>query len=505
VSRARKPQALAAVAAAVALTAPAVAATTSPEYFLAYQHAWLQDRSPLKVASKARRTGLTFAEAFDAVYLRITGQRIVDYWYSGADETTAREFMEAVRLFARDILGKLLEMVVGHEVIDGKSIRTFEVRLPAVVGPGGQVREPRITAMTSSPGNFRSKGGDVCLDEFAIHADQGELWAAASMCANWGGVIRIISTHPTTPNLFDELVAMGARRIAGAPKPLDKPVSLHVIDIDRAIAHGLVERINQKAGMTWTRDSFREHVVKMAGDRADTELFCKTGEQQSSYLPFELLRPCVLPGLPRMTHDGRSFFASLDACAAGADAVYAGCDVGRKTDRFAVAAIIRHGGMHRVGPLLVWQGRPFDEMEGFLHQVMRAEVTVQRSGGDRRDRVRRLVIDNAGLGMQMAERMEQRYRTRVEGVNTGTASVREDGWTRVRAMVEERTVGLPDDLGLLGQFSGVRKILTAGKHDRFDVERNEHGHGDAATAVMLGLMAAGEPASVGYMVKGEML
>ena len=86
-----------------------------------------------------------------------------------------------------------------------------------------------------------------------------------------------------------------------------------------------------------------------------------------------------------------------------------------------------------------------------------------------------------------------------------TAAVREDLWTRGRAMAEERTLGLPDDPALLSQLNGVRKLVTAGKHDRFDIERNSQGHGDLATGFVLMLCAAGRPAAEARWVPGVMM
>lgn len=307
-------------------TALAASAPTRPPVFDPYQVEYLRDQSPLKVCSKCRRSGITFVEAFDAVYQRVTGKRTSDYWYSGRDESTAREFAQYVRLFARDVFGRILEIATGEEIVDGKAIKTFTATLPPVAGAGGRVREPRITAMTSSADNFRSKGGDVCLDEFAFHPDQAALWTAASMCALRGGVIRVISTHAPFPEMFEDLVAMGKRRQAGTPKPLDKPVSLHTIDLDRAIAEGLVERVNMTEGTSYSRREYRERAITLAGDRADSELFCKTGSQHDSYLPYELTRPLVRAGLVPTTDKLSVFLAALHAQAARADSLYAGSD-----------------------------------------------------------------------------------------------------------------------------------------------------------------------------------
>lgn len=464
----------------------------APPLFLPYQQRWMNDTAKTRVCQKGRRVGLDYCEAFDLVADRMMGFTNLDVWYVSHTEDAGREFMEYVRTWVK-VWGRVVQIVEGTDPLDAAGVKVMSVKLPATT-VRGLTREPRITALTSNPRAFRGKGGDIRISELAFHAEAEALWNAAVSCTTWGGTLAAWSTHNGEESFFNRLVQMGLRRAAGRARPGDVDLSLHTVTLPQAIDDGLVERINLVSGQQHTRESFLAEVRAKYADHAacEEENLCKPRGEAGSYFPYELLRPCVRAGLPGIVSDVGAFCKALDLVARDADSVYAGCDVGRKSDRFAIAAITRRGGMFRVGPILSWHRRDFGSMKSAIISVMNRQF-LSRSG-----RLRRMVIDNAGLGMQMAEEMESVFRTRVEGVNTGTAAVREDLWTRGRKMVEERTVALPDDLSLLSQINGVRKVVTAGKHDRFDVERNADGHADEATGVMLGLHGADRPSVEPY-------
>lgn len=467
--------------------------------FLPYQRVWMSDPAKTRLCEKGRRVGLDYCEAFDLVADRMTGQTNADAWYVSHTEEAGREFMEYVRTFAK-VWGRVVEIITGVDA-DDKQLRVMSVTLPATT-VRGLTREPRITALSANPRAFRGKGGDIRISELAFHERAEELWTAAASCTTWGGTLAAWSTHNGEDSFFNRLVQMGRRRAAGQARPSDVDLSLHTVTLESAIEQGLVERINLVSGQHHTRESFLAEVRGKYPDQAafEEENLCKPRGEAGSYFPYELLRPCVYPGLPVTTEDESLFFRGLWQMAGGADAVYAGCDVGRKHDRFSVVIGTRHGGAVHVGPILSWQGRRFDAMEGVLTRLLRADMP---AGRDRTQRLRRLAIDEAGLGMQMAERLTDRFRGRVEGVNTGTGSVREDLFTRGRAMVEERTIHLPDDPGLLSELNGVRRIQTAARHDRYDLARNADGHSDRCMGLMLMLYAAGQPAGNAFIAEGS--
>lgn len=463
--------------------------------FLPYQERWIFDESPIAGWEKGRRVGADWTEAYRCVRERLNGSRTNDYWYSSADESAAVEFMQYVVMWARDIYGVVLEIATGVEQFDGRDIKVMSVTLPEVKGDRGG-RRPRITAMASNPKSFRSKGGDVCLSEFAFHADAAELWKAAAPVTMWGGRIRIISTHHGVDSRWNELLTQARRHTDpdthGKPRATDVKMSVHRTTIHDAIADGLVERINAVTGQSLTREAFLAGEQAKCGDELvwREEYECVPSEEAGSYFPFELLRPVATERVPTL-RNAPGFIASVIKAAHNdgrpADALYAGCDIGRRSDLFTIWVLAQFGGVRRTVGTLADRDIPFSQMEAALHLLMGIETAGVAGGG-----VRRLCIDATGLGMQLAERMADRYRSRVEPVNV-TAQVKEDLVTTARRDIEEKTVTLPDDPAVLAQFNSFRRELTAAGNVRYVADATREGHADLAFAGMLALHAAKRP------------
>lgn len=468
-------------------------------HLLPYQQAWIEDRSRVRVWEKSRRIGADYAEGYGSVRDRILGLTDTDYWYSSADESAAVEQAE----YCKHFLG-LLKCAYQYETgedLDEPGAKVMTITLPSIGG-----RTPRLSFMTSSPKRFRSKGGDVCLSEFAFHARAGEMWKAATPTATWGGRVSVISTHNGEHSEFNALLNQARRHTDpatyGQPRETDLLASIHRVTIDDAIAQGLVDKINDTRGSNMTADDFRADLRRTCADedRWLEEYMCVPSAQSASYFPTVLLRTCLSPHAAKPTEDLGLFLAAIAERVESmqADRLTAGCDVGRTNDRFVIWVWGRVGLQRICLGTLVYQGRSFAEMETAIHAVM--------GGTHAGQRVRRMCIDSTGLGMQLAERMEDKWRTRVEGVNF-TAAVKEDIFSRLRAGLEERTVLLPDDDRVLADMTTIRREITAAGNSRYSAEANANGHADIATAAALGLMADESAKSVMRMVpvKGGLL
>ena len=186
---------------------------------LPYQEAWRRDRSPLKIWEKSRRIGATYCEANDATMTRLTGERNWDYWFSSADESAAFEFAEYCRYWHK-VAGVVADYFTDdiEDQLTKRTATAFCIRFESGA---------RITAMSSSPRRFRSKGGDICLDEFAYHDDPGAMWDAASPTATHGFMSVVMSTHNGEGTEFYRFVEQGKRHAAGKSKQFDMPWSVH--------------------------------------------------------------------------------------------------------------------------------------------------------------------------------------------------------------------------------------------------------------------------------------
>jgi phage FluMu gp28-like protein len=107
--------------------------------------------------------------------------------------------------------------------------------------------------------------------------------------------------------------------------------------------------------------------------------------------------------------------------------------------------------------------------------------------------LRRICIDESGLGRQFAERAIKRFgASKVEGV-TFTGPVKEDLAYPVRSAFESKRIRVPKSTEIRCDISGIRKETTLAGNIRFAGERNANGHCDRFWALALALHAAKQP------------
>src|SRR5262249_35111415 len=131
----------------------------TPAVLLPYQNEWVSDESPLKVAEKSRRVGLTWAEAADDVLIaardRADGGQNV--YYIGYNMDMAIEFIEACGMWAR-IFDRAAEAIEeGEEIFKDENDAERRIKTYTIKFPSGY----RIVALSSRPANLRGKQGVV--------------------------------------------------------------------------------------------------------------------------------------------------------------------------------------------------------------------------------------------------------------------------------------------------------------------------------------------------------
>jgi len=245
------------------------------DVLLGYQQRWIADRSPVKVAQKGRRIGLTYGEAADSALegARELGQ---DTWYIGYNQDMGREFIETVGDWARRIDAAVDTFFEEVAVEDDKGdIQAYRVRFAS---------GHKVTALSSRPSNLRGKQGRVRVDEAAFHPALAELLKSALALNIWGGSVGIISTHDGVSNPFNELVEDIRKG--------RKDYSLHTITFDQALEEGLYRRICEVKGVEWSPEAeaaWRAKIFADYGDAADEELLCIPKASSGSYIPTTLV------------------------------------------------------------------------------------------------------------------------------------------------------------------------------------------------------------------------
>ena len=435
---------------------------------LPYQRRWVEDKSPLKVHEKARRIGLSWAEAFDDVVHAAEGRGDI-YYQSYAHDMTAG-FIDDCAQWAQDL--QVAAEVVGETFldIDGEKIPAF--RLPFASGK-------QIYAVTSAPRAFRSKGrpGDrAVLDEAAFVDNLGESLKASLAFLTWGGSVRVISTHNGEASQFATL----ARDIDEG----SRAGSLHKVTFRDAVAEGLYRRICQQTGELWTKageDAWVEEIYATYRDGADEELDCVPSPLGGAWLPWELLRSCEHDYPDPVEETGRTVRGDPDGYRGGP--TFIGNDIGRRRDLWVAWVIEMIGDVAWTREIVELRDASFSDQDDELDRL------------DRRYRPVRIAMDQTGMGEKPVEDAQRRYgESRVEGVIL-SAPRRLDLATALKERHQDRTWRGPRDATVRQDLHSIRmeQGVTGAPRLRIDEDQRES-HADRFWAGALAAGAAAHPA-----------
>lgn len=232
-------------------------------YFLPYQLKWIQDESRLKIWEKSFRIGATWGDAFLNVRKRLRFPKR-DYLFATRDHPSALEYMSTCKQFCDAY--NLTRYIVSSGVDDvtvpkfdenGKDTGfTEEVKIGRITFDNGS----RILAFSSNPNAMLVYGGDVGLDEFPRHRQPEPLYQVAQARVTWGFDLATWGSHFGNDTLFYRM-ALDARAGKGG-------WSHHFTTIEDAVAQGLVEKINQTRGTTFTREGFIQDCKNRSRDEA---------------------------------------------------------------------------------------------------------------------------------------------------------------------------------------------------------------------------------------------
>ncbi len=420
-----------------------------------FQRRWLAEPASLAGAEKSRRIGWTWSHALGAVLGRVEGGS--NYYHSSTDRSAAVEFIDYCAEWAR-MVNAVATVRDEVEVIDDEKI-TSQVMTFA----NGR----KIIAGTSNPKFFRSKGGDVGLDEVDFHGQQRELFTAAHATALfWGYKLRFWSSvngEGTEMAHLAEAIRRGAVRGA-----------MHRVTILDAVEDGIVERIDMRrrrlsdvpAADARRRQEWLDELRSTCPDQEtwDQEYLCIRRAGNSALLGYELLHGCEVANLvlwPTAAESGPR-----------GTALYAGMDVGRRHDLSVLWVVEQVGDVAWTRMLRIEKNATFAAQEQMVNALLANSS------------VKRLCIDATGLGMDLSERLQRRWGHRVEPI-TFTPAVKADLALPLLRAFQDRAVRIPAANDVREDLHSVRKVVTAAGNIRFDAERDEGGHADRFWALAL--------------------
>lgn len=463
------------------------------DVLLPYQKRWMNDKSLVKVWEKSRRIGASYGEALDSVIEAAKSKEAggqSTYYLSYSKEMT-QQFAKDCAFWAKHINAAASEVEEVAIKDEGKDITVYRIRFASGF---------EIWCLPSVARSLRSKQGRVIIDEAAFVEDLGELLKAAMALLMWGGCVRILSTHNSDDNPFNELI----KEI----KEGKKNYSLHTTTIDDALREGLYKRICQVKKQKWTPEieqEWKSTLLADYGDAADEELFCIPVRAGTRYFPSTLLEAVSDPSVKilRKSCDDSFVFEKKekrqrefdkwlkgevrDILKSKTNPVSLGEDFARSGDLTTLFLDEQVPTGEQMTFLVIeLRNVPFDQQWQVVLFIMNNLPNF--SGG---------AFDARGNGQMIAELAAQEWPGYIHQVMISTAWYAEN-FPKLKGRMEDGTTNIPDDIFIREDFrvvglkAGVPRILERSGGPR------ERRHGDGAIAKLMVTYAILEDEDKGY-------
>jgi phage FluMu gp28-like protein len=406
--------------------------TVSENLLLPYQRRWIEDTSRRKLWLASRQVGKSFALSLEAVKEALNSR--CDNLLLSSSERQSRELMRKVRLHLQSFQG----MNPGF-YLDGD--RAEEVQFE---------NGSRVISLPANPDTVRGFSGNLYLDEFAFHSDDREIWRAMYPTVTRGYKVRICSTPNGKANMFFDLWANSARE---GQSP-ESGYSRHRTDIHQAVAEGLSANVSELRDGVGDAETWAQ------------EFECRFLDGATAFIPLGLIAQAEDPA------------ASIELSELSLEGeYYLGVDIGRIHDLTVMWLLEKVGDVYWTRQVREMRGAAFSLQRDTLYSLLDSA------------NVRRVSIDSTGIGNQLAEETQDKYRGRAEGVHFTQAS-KEDMAVSLRRAFEDRLLRLPASPAIREDIHSVRRSVTSTGSLRFSAQRSGAGHADRFWALALALHAS---------------
>jgi len=154
--------------------------------------------------------------------------------------------------------------------------------------------------------------------------------------------------------------------------------------------------------------------------------------------------------------------------------LYAGYDVGRRKDSAEFKIIEEEGMLQTVVFARSFKNIPFEEQRRQLQYYMNTFPIIK------------LGIDETGIGMQLAEQLQNEFGSRVKTLSF-TNVLKNQLFTNLKIRFEGQMIAIPEDMELVKQLISIRRIITNFNSVRYDVDPGElkYHHADRVIALAL--------------------
>lgn len=508
----------------------------SAQFLLPSHEFQIRDPAPAKAVVKSRKIAFSWGEAATC-YCRAATEPNSTSIIGSYDEEEAKEKLNFIKWIDKAVLEKYpslardLKMNEGSEMREmrnGSRIRFIPRKAP--VGPGAAIH----------------------LDEFSVErpgsTPAAEVLIGALGCTTYKGSVSIGGTQRGPDTMFNQIIS-GKLAEKMKEDPLFKGFDMPTWKIREfpwwscpALCKDPLRAILEAPGMdTYDRvtkfgnDNLKNQYILYLStpDLGGVEIFkrefeCFVLSDDLSYYEYELIRSCYDLGEDM----GAYWFKSIAINGAKYGKVFGAADVfaQAKLQINALAALCKTTSFRGDYALTMDVGRTRDHDEIWIGQtpvddremlIPRLNLGMEDMPFDGKEEIinyamaklpmiRRGLIDgtSGSMGVQLAERMHKKYKSRLETFEFTNKS-RNELATGLKARMENQKMVLPRKTNtftkLEAQLLRVKKIETKAGNIVFDVARTRDGHGDSFWSLAMMSHVASRPrgwqAQTGYATK----
>lgn len=454
---------------------------TLKSILLPYQQKYLLDRSRYILWEKSRRIGVTWVSALKSVLKRISRTEPIDHLYSSADMTAAVEWLGYCRTWSEHF-----NVLLGEEIVP---LGTWTSEI------GRYANGSRALILSSNAKMFRSKQGDVTLDEYAHHEQPGEIYKAAQPCMMWlaDAQLEVISSHNGPEHQFNRFCREAEQ------KGKKQRFAWYRVTLADAVKQGLAikvwkDRINEFGSIDELNAAFIEDIRAGCATEEDyeQEYNCCPAKQSCLITPDQYDRLVLRDGdqqpkpIPEHLEYDRAY-----------GELFVGIDCGRKDD-FTVVWVWEKGLDPRAPrhmadvfrPVCVkwFRNTPFPEQEQAIRGIVNHPA------------ISKGYIDMGAVGRALADSVQDITGNVVEGFAMSRPRMGEMA-ERFRAFVQQNRCALHPEPIVRSDILSVRKMQTnttsPGGGTWSYGGSTRLSHGDFFWAASLGLHAAAACGSAG--------
>ena len=436
-----------------------------------FQLRHLQDDSAFRVEVKSRQIAWSWLSAAEA-----TAIAILDGVSSVFVSLNLDEAKEKIR-YAKSVIGALPTSMQPRLITDNRTELEFANGARLISHPA---TAPRGKAQMN-----------VYLDEFAHVRDDVQIYTAAlPMISKGDRRLRMASSPMGASGRFWEVATESLRKYPGYTRKVTPWWEVHAFCLGVKEAIGIAPSLATAERVArYGNERIKAIYANMPEEDFQQEYECVFVDESTAWITWEEIKDVQDAYLACSTATSRekdvnAAMAAIDEAAKLASkgqiesVMVGGMDVGRTRNTSELFLIgINNLGSYPLRLAITLDMMDFDNQRDVVAYAMQKLPIIG------------LLVDQNGIGRNLAETLEKMFPGRVAGVDFTHQS--KLVWaTDAKTLIQQRRTPLPAERDIAYQIHSIKRTITASKNLVFDTARNEKHHADKFWAWALALATA---------------